>query len=197
MKLRRLIEWWRPSPSDTASLTLTSSQTLVRFIIEDNAKMFVVESKHIHKKKSFIIWRQICSSEGNHFFFDFVVFCVTFTMCMLDTCYVLSFAIIMLNTSLHNPSVKVKQVLQGAIGAQWGNYCTGWTYGRYSVEVDLLIIKRRNESINKYLKAQFLKYFYEKFTDMDHYVDATANKRKLASKGKKVVSFSDSLHHSG
>ena len=62
----------------------------------------------------------------------------------------------------------------------------------------MLIIKRRNESINKYLKAQFLKYFYEKFTDMDHYVDATANKRKLlASKGKKVVSFSDSLHHSG
>ena len=50
VKLRRLIEWWRPSPSDTASLTLTSSQTLVRFIIEDNAKMFVVESKHIHKK---------------------------------------------------------------------------------------------------------------------------------------------------
>jgi len=26
----------------------------------------------------------------------------------LDTCYVLSFAIIMLNTSLHNPSVKDK-----------------------------------------------------------------------------------------
>lgn len=29
-------------------------------------------------------------------------------MFILDTCYVLSFAIIMLNTSLHNPSVKDK-----------------------------------------------------------------------------------------
>lgn len=32
--------------------------------------------------------------------------------CILDTCYVLSFAIIMLNTSLHNPSVKEKPTLE-------------------------------------------------------------------------------------
>lgn len=30
----------------------------------------------------------------------------------LDTCYVLSFAIIMLNTSLHNPSVKEKPTVE-------------------------------------------------------------------------------------
>ena len=31
---------------------------------------------------------------------------------MTDTCYILSFAIIMLNTSLHNPNVKEKTTLE-------------------------------------------------------------------------------------
>lgn len=38
-----------------------------------------------------------------------VLSCVlTCYLCVSDTCYVLSFAIIMLNTSLHNPSVRDK-----------------------------------------------------------------------------------------
>lgn len=32
--------------------------------------------------------------------------------CFTDTCYVLSFAVIMLNTSLHNPNVKDKPSVQ-------------------------------------------------------------------------------------
>lgn len=37
-----------------------------------------------------------------------------------DTCYVLSFAIIMLNTSLHNPSVKDKPTLEQFISMNRG-----------------------------------------------------------------------------
>lgn len=33
-------------------------------------------------------------------------------VCFTDTCYVLSFAVIMLNTSLHNPNVKDKPSIQ-------------------------------------------------------------------------------------
>lgn len=33
-------------------------------------------------------------------------------VCFTDTCYVLSFAVIMLNTSLHNPNVKDKPSVQ-------------------------------------------------------------------------------------
>lgn len=38
----------------------------------------------------------------------------------LDTCYVLSFAIIMLNTSLHNPSVKEKPQVEQFINMNRG-----------------------------------------------------------------------------
>jgi len=37
-----------------------------------------------------------------------------------DTCYVLSFAIIMLNTSLHNPSVKDKPTVERFISMNRG-----------------------------------------------------------------------------
>lgn len=37
-----------------------------------------------------------------------------------DTCYVLSFAIIMLNTSLHNPSVKEKPTVEQFISMNRG-----------------------------------------------------------------------------
>lgn len=38
----------------------------------------------------------------------------------LDTCYILSFAIIMLNTSLHNPNVKDKTPLERFISMNRG-----------------------------------------------------------------------------
>lgn len=38
----------------------------------------------------------------------------------LDTCYVLSFAIIMLNTSLHNPNVKDKPTVERFIAMNRG-----------------------------------------------------------------------------
>ena len=40
--------------------------------------------------------------------------------CFSDTCYVLSFAIIMLNTSLHNPSVKDKPTVERFIDMNRG-----------------------------------------------------------------------------
>lgn len=40
--------------------------------------------------------------------------------CVADTCYVLSFAIIMLNTSLHNPSVKEKPTVEQFISMNRG-----------------------------------------------------------------------------
>jgi len=39
---------------------------------------------------------------------------------VLDTCYVLSFAIIMLNTSLHNPSVKDKPTVDRFVAMNRG-----------------------------------------------------------------------------
>lgn len=41
-------------------------------------------------------------------------------MCVADTCYILSFAIIMLNTSLHNPNVKDKTTLERFISMNRG-----------------------------------------------------------------------------
>lgn len=41
-------------------------------------------------------------------------------LCFLDTCYVLSFAIIMLNTSLHNPNVKDKPTVERFIAMNRG-----------------------------------------------------------------------------
>jgi Sec7-like guanine-nucleotide exchange factor len=43
-----------------------------------------------------------------------------FSFCVADTCYVLSFAIIMLNTSLHNPSVKDKPSVEQFISMNRG-----------------------------------------------------------------------------
>lgn len=39
---------------------------------------------------------------------------------LVDTCYVLSFAVIILNTSLHNPSVKEKPTLDKFIAMNRG-----------------------------------------------------------------------------
>lgn len=41
-------------------------------------------------------------------------------MCVTDTCYILSFAIIMLNTSLHNPNVKDKPTVERFISMNRG-----------------------------------------------------------------------------
>lgn len=41
-------------------------------------------------------------------------------MCVADTCYILSFAIIMLNTSLHNPNVKDKPAVERFISMNRG-----------------------------------------------------------------------------
>lgn len=41
-------------------------------------------------------------------------------LCFSDTCYILSFAIIMLNTSLHNPSVKDKPNLDQFVSMNRG-----------------------------------------------------------------------------
>lgn len=40
--------------------------------------------------------------------------------CDADTCYVLSFAVIILNTSLHNPSVKEKPTLDKFVAMNRG-----------------------------------------------------------------------------
>lgn len=40
--------------------------------------------------------------------------------CVTDTCYILSFAIIMLNTSLHNPNVKDKPTVERFISMNRG-----------------------------------------------------------------------------
>lgn len=51
-------------------------------------------------------------------FFKFLM--VMFLNFLADTCYVLSFAIIMLNTSLHNPNVKDKPSAERFIGMNRG-----------------------------------------------------------------------------
>uniref|UniRef100_A0A3P8UN70 Cytohesin 4b n=1 Tax=Cynoglossus semilaevis TaxID=244447 RepID=A0A3P8UN70_CYNSE len=48
------------------------------------------------------------------------VFTSSKCFCFLDTCYILSFAIIMLNTSLHNPNVKDKTTLERFISMNRG-----------------------------------------------------------------------------
>lgn len=45
---------------------------------------------------------------------------LTFCVIFVDTCYVLSFSIIMLNTSLHNPSVKDKPTVDRFIAMNRG-----------------------------------------------------------------------------
>lgn len=45
---------------------------------------------------------------------------LTFSSAPADTCYVLSFAIIMLNTSLHNPNVKDKPTAERFIAMNRG-----------------------------------------------------------------------------
>jgi len=42
------------------------------------------------------------------------------TLSVTDTCYILSFAIIMLNTSLHNPNVKDKPTVERFISMNRG-----------------------------------------------------------------------------
>ena len=48
------------------------------------------------------------------------MFPIGFCFSLLDTCYVLSFAIIMLNTSLHNPNVKDKPTVERFIAMNRG-----------------------------------------------------------------------------
>ena len=48
------------------------------------------------------------------------MFLTRFWFSLLDTCYVLSFAIIMLNTSLHNPNVKDKPTVERFIAMNRG-----------------------------------------------------------------------------
>ena len=48
------------------------------------------------------------------------MFLTGFCLFLLDTCYVLSFAIIMLNTSLHNPNVKDKPTVERFIAMNRG-----------------------------------------------------------------------------
>lgn len=50
----------------------------------------------------------ITKTYHSQFYLRSICFCLVFT----DTCYVLSFAVIMLNTSLHNPNVKDKPTVQ-------------------------------------------------------------------------------------
>lgn len=42
------------------------------------------------------------------------------SVCEIDTCYILSFAIVMLNTTLHNPNVKDKPSLQRFVSMNRG-----------------------------------------------------------------------------
>ena len=60
---------------------------------------------------------------------------------MLDTCYVLSFAVIILNTSLHNPSVKEKPTLDKFIAMNRG-INDGKDLPRDILEVSILISLR-------------------------------------------------------
>lgn len=45
---------------------------------------------------------------------------ISLFVCVTDTCYILSFAIIMLNTSLHNPNVKDKPSVERFISMNRG-----------------------------------------------------------------------------
>lgn len=55
---------------------------------------------------------------NNNLFLIPVLWCVC--VCVTDTCYILSFAIIMLNTSLHNPNVKEKPAVERFISMNRG-----------------------------------------------------------------------------
>lgn len=50
----------------------------------------------------------------------FLFWCDLVCVCVTDTCYILSFAIIMLNTSLHNPNVKDKPSVERFISMNRG-----------------------------------------------------------------------------
>ena len=89
-RLRRLTGWWRPLPRDTVTATLGSSRALVHTLT-------VVTTQR--STSHFSSYGSALSS---------------------DTCYVLSFAIIMLNTSLHNPNVRDKPGLDRFISMNRG-----------------------------------------------------------------------------
>lgn len=58
-----------------------------------------------------------------------------------DTCYILSFAVIMLNTSLHNPNVKEKTSLQCFISMNRG------INNGANLPAELLTVSRRASSL--------------------------------------------------
>ena len=62
--------------------------------------------------------------------------------CYVDTCYVLSFSIIMLNTSLHNPSVKDKPTVERFIVTNRGINDGG------DLPEDLLTVSTRHCSLH-------------------------------------------------
>lgn len=138
VKPRRSIAWWRPLPRATATATLTSSsrpvsatkETAVHFLSElylwsENVYMCVRGvSEWPHHTLSFRIfffftlWYPRYFSHHKHYV---VPFCMcTFFSVTSDTCYILSFAIIMLNTSLHNPCVKDKTTFERFISMNRG-----------------------------------------------------------------------------
>lgn len=150
VKLRRLTVWWRPSPPATATATSMSSSQLVGFnmhsifilpvwdcVWESGGCFFLITTPSLYFWYSrlpsyfFLCFLLVTDSvflysvpkmhmwnTGSGFLLFFV--CVCIFLLTPDTCYILSFAIIMLNTSLHNPNVKDKTTLERFISMNRG-----------------------------------------------------------------------------
>lgn len=139
-KLRRLTGWWRRSQLATATVTPGSSNPPVRtqrgFVSPESLSLAVqlksvINFQRLEKKGN---TRRVISLIRIKFFFlsgDFLSLrvdasfeedwmCVSVVFVLTDTCYILSFAIIMLNTSLHNPNVKDKPSLQRFVSMNRG-----------------------------------------------------------------------------
>lgn len=123
-KPRKSIGWWRPLPLATVTATLTSSSRPVSHrnraailappCVHVQARFFNELVESVVLRLQFWLWTYVICVNLLY------VFTSSKCFCFLDTCYILSFAIIMLNTSLHNPNVKDKTTLERFISMNRG-----------------------------------------------------------------------------
>lgn len=119
VKPRRSTAWWRPSLHATVTATLMSFSPLVSELIYIHFLSYgapcecLTYSMYAQKNVYMTLLNIVC-------FLSFTLMSVCSFVLISDTCYILSFSIIMLNTSLHNPCVKEKTTLDRFISMNRG-----------------------------------------------------------------------------
>lgn len=109
---RRSIGWWRPSHNATVSATQESSSPLVRDHLFLSSSCLACLSLLASSHRALRPPQSGPTLQSPIAYFPVIL--------LTDTCYILSFAIIMLNTSLHNPNVKDKPTVERFISMNRG-----------------------------------------------------------------------------